>query len=145
MTEARRVENYPSEEVLSDETPFEEGLATAFCGDSSGGPCAGGRTSGDLVEGSGVDDLAPMFRALGDPTRLRLLLTLLGGELCVGHLAQRVGASESSVSHHLRHLRQLSLVRRRRQGQMFFYSLDDDHVEAILRMGLDHQAHEKGR
>jgi DNA-binding transcriptional ArsR family regulator len=86
-----------------------------------------------------------MFKALGDPTRLRLLLALRGGEMCVCDLAAFLGSSESSVSHHLRHLRQLALVRRRREGQMLFYSLDDDHVEAILKIGLDHRAHSEGR
>ena len=98
-----------------------------------------------MPEGTQAESLARMFKALGDPTRLRLLLALMGGEMCVGHLAQFLGASESAVSHHLRHLRQLALVRRRRQGQMLFYSLDDDHVEAILRIGLEHQAHREGR
>jgi DNA-binding transcriptional ArsR family regulator len=86
-----------------------------------------------------------MFKALGDPTRLRLLLALRGGEMCVCDLAAFLGSSESSVSHHLRHLRQLALVRRRREGQMLFYSLDDDHVEAILKIGLNHLAHSEGR
>lgn len=98
-----------------------------------------------MPEGPQAESLARMFKALGDPTRLRLLLALMGGEMCVGHLAQFLGASESAISHHLRHLRQLALVRRRRQGQMLFYSLDDDHVEAILKIGLEHQAHSEGR
>lgn len=92
-----------------------------------------------------AEDLVPMFKALGDPTRLRLLLALRGGEMCVCDLAAFLGTSDSAVSHHLRHLRQLALVRRRREGQMLFYALDDDHVEAILKIGLEHQAHSEGR
>ena len=103
------------------------------------------RAHDEAGSASVAEELAPMFKALGDPTRLRLLLALRGGEMCVCDLAAFLGSSESSVSHHLRHLRQLALVRRRREGQMLFYSLDDDHVEAILKIGLDHRAHSEGR
>jgi ArsR family transcriptional regulator len=67
---------------------------------------------------------------------------LLEQELSVGSLAEALGMSESAVSHQLRGLRQLRLVRSRRQGRQIFYSLDDDHVAEIFRMGLDHVDHE---
>ncbi len=83
-------------------------------------------------------ELSDIFRALSDPTRLRIVEALAARELCVCDLAAVVGSSESSVSHHLRQLRQLKLVRYRREGRMSFYRLDDAHVEELLRTGLEH-------
>lgn len=83
-------------------------------------------------------DLADIFGALADPTRLRIVEALAVRELCVADLAAVVGSSPSSVSHHLRQLRQLKLVRYRREGRMSYYRLDDAHVEELLRTGLEH-------
>lgn len=88
-----------------------------------------------------LDDLSSMFRALGDSTRLGIVLGLMDGERCVSDLASSLDISESSASHHLRNLRQLRLVKRRRDGKKLFYSLDDHHVYMILTIGLEHQAH----
>jgi DNA-binding transcriptional ArsR family regulator len=85
--------------------------------------------------------VAELFRALGDGSRVRILLALTGGEMYVGALAELVGISESAVSHHLRNLRQLRLVRFRREGRQAFYALDDAHVGDLLRQGLDHVLH----
>ena len=85
--------------------------------------------------------MAELFRALGDGSRVRILLALTDGEMYVGALAEIVGISESAVSHHLRGLRQLRLVRFRREGRQAFYALDDAHVEELLRQGLDHVLH----
>lgn len=85
--------------------------------------------------------LAELFRTLGDPTRLRLIALLLEGETNVSALAARLGISESAVSHQLRILRQMRLVRTRKEGRRVFYALDDDHVAALFRMGLDHVTH----
>lgn len=85
--------------------------------------------------------LAEFFRALGDTSRVRILMALLPGELNVGALAEQTGVSMSAVSHHLRGLRQLRLVRARRDGRHVFYSLDDDHVATLLEQGLDHVRH----
>ena len=82
--------------------------------------------------------LADMFAAFGDATRLKLLHALSGGELCVGDLAALLGVSASAVSHQLRGLRALRLVRGRRDGKMTLYSLDDEHVLALLNVGLEH-------
>lgn len=84
---------------------------------------------------------AALFRALADPTRVRLLVALQGGELHVGALAQAAGVSESAVSHHLHGLRLLRVVQARKQGRHVFYRLDDEHVEELLRCALDHAAH----
>lgn len=91
-----------------------------------------------LIENDDVIDLAETFRALGDPTRVRMLDALSHGELCVCDLAALVGMSESAVSHQLRLLRNLRLVRPRRAGRMVFYALDDRHIITLFRQGLRH-------
>lgn len=85
--------------------------------------------------------LADLFSSLSDASRVRLIAVLLEEELSVGSLAAALGMSESAVSHQLRGLRQLRLVRSRREGRRVFYSLDDDHVAELFRMGLDHADH----
>ncbi|MCC7032496.1 MAG: helix-turn-helix transcriptional regulator [Acidobacteria bacterium] len=91
-----------------------------------------------LVGGDAVTGLADTFRALGDPTRVRILDVLSHGELCVCDLAAVLSLSQSAVSHQLRLLRSLRLVRARRDGRMVFYALDDLHVVDLLRQGLKH-------
>ena len=85
--------------------------------------------------------MAELFRALGDPSRVRLLTAMLEGERNVGALAHAIELSESAVSHHLRHLRQLRLVRTRKQGRQVFYRLDDEHIQDLLLRTLDHIQH----
>ena len=75
---------------------------------------------------------------LGDPTRVRILDALSGGEVCVCDIASIAGISESAVSHQLRLLRSRRLVRPRRAGRMVFYSLDDHHIIELLRQALTH-------
>ena len=82
--------------------------------------------------------LAETFKALGDVTRVRILTAISHVELCVSDIAGLVGLSESAVSHQLRLLRGLRLVRSRRAGQQIFYTLDDHHIEGLLKQGLDH-------
>ena len=91
-----------------------------------------------LIGPDAVTDLAETFRTLGDPTRVRILDALSHGELCVCDLAALVRMSESAVSHQLRLLRSLRLVRPRREGRMVFYALDDKHIITLFRMGLRH-------
>ena len=85
-----------------------------------------------------VDRLSRIYKALGDPGRLSILLALRGGEMCVCDLAAAVGASESAMSHQLRRLRDLALVKNRRQGPVLYYSLDDEHVAELIEVGLSH-------
>jgi ArsR family transcriptional regulator, lead/cadmium/zinc/bismuth-responsive transcriptional repressor len=85
--------------------------------------------------------LADLFSALSDPTRLRIISVLLDGEMNVGDIADRLSMSESAVSHQLRGLRQMRLVRSRKDGRQVFYALDDDHVAKLYRLGLDHVEH----
>jgi len=91
-----------------------------------------------LIGPGSVSALAEIFRALGDPTRVRMLDALSHGELCVCDLAQLVELSQSATSHQLRLLRALRLVRSRRAGRMVFYTLDDRHIVTLFRQGLRH-------
>ena len=88
-----------------------------------------------------VADLADVFGLLADPGRLRLLVALLGGELCVCDLVAAAGLSESATSHALRILRAHRVVTVRRAGRMAFYSLADAHVRMLLDLALAHVAH----
>jgi ArsR family transcriptional regulator len=85
-----------------------------------------------------VEHLAETFKALGDPTRVRMLSALSRAELCVCDLATLLGATESAISHQLRLLRSLRVVRARRDGRMVFYRLDDDHIVRLLAQGRAH-------
>ncbi len=89
-----------------------------------------------------AEDVAELFRLLGDPGRLQMLSALLeAGELCVCDLAAVVGMAESSVSHSLRLLRTAGVVRQRRSGRQVFYSLDDAHVRLLLDLSIEHVGH----
>ena len=84
--------------------------------------------------------LAETFRVLGDATRIRIVFALMAEELCVCDLASLVGASQSAVSHSLRVLRQLNLVKFRKEGKIAYYRLDDEHIERLLEEGFRHVA-----
>ncbi|HKS26524.1 MAG TPA: metalloregulator ArsR/SmtB family transcription factor [Pyrinomonadaceae bacterium] len=85
-----------------------------------------------------VSSLAETFKILGDPTRIRLAFALSREELCVCDLANLLGVSQSVVSHSLRALRQLKLVRFRKEGKIAYYTLDDDHIASLLEEGFRH-------
>lgn len=91
-----------------------------------------------------VQRLADVFKALGDPTRVRIIQALAVGELCVCDLAEVLGMTQSAVSHQLRVLRGLAIVRNRRDGKEVFYSLDDEHVMHLLAQAWDHVKHTGG-
>lgn len=82
--------------------------------------------------------LAELFKTLGDPNRIKILFALMNRELCVCDLAAVIGCSDSSVSHQLRILRTMKLVKFRRDGKVLYYSLDDAHVEKLFAQGLEH-------
>jgi ArsR family transcriptional regulator len=86
-------------------------------------------------------DLALLFQALSDPTRLRIIYTLIQKEVCVCDLAASLEMTQSSVSHQLRNLRALRLVKHRKVGRMVYYSIDDEHVLNLMEIGLEHIAH----
>lgn len=82
--------------------------------------------------------LAETFQALGDSSRIQIIWALSHGELCVGDVAETLEMSQPQVSHHLRMLRNLKLVKKRKDGRTSFYSLDDEHIECILKSGIEH-------
>jgi ArsR family transcriptional regulator, lead/cadmium/zinc/bismuth-responsive transcriptional repressor len=86
------------------------------------------------------EHLAQIFSAMGEKTRVRILFALANEELCVHDLSLLLGVSISGVSHQLRLLRSLRLVKLRREGRYAYYSLDDHHVAMLLQMGLEHVA-----
>ncbi|MBE6812071.1 MAG: helix-turn-helix transcriptional regulator [Ruminococcaceae bacterium] len=88
--------------------------------------------------------LTCFFKVIGDGTRMRILASLTDTELCVCAVAQLLGMELSAVSHQLRVLKQSDLVRARREGKTVYYSLADDHVREIIRMGIDHINEERG-
>ncbi len=94
-----------------------------------------------LIKENTFTHLADLFGALSDPTRLRIISALLEGELNVGEIATQLQMTESAVSHQLRGLRQLHLVRSRKNGRQVYYAVDDDHIARLYRMGLDHVEH----
>lgn len=86
-------------------------------------------------------DLASLFDALSDPTRLRIIAVLVEGEIGFSELVAQLGLSVSAVSHQLRGLRDKRLVRTRKVGRKVFVRIDDDHVVELFRRGLDHVTH----
>lgn len=91
-----------------------------------------------LLQRETLHGLTDTFKVLGDPTRLNILLALSRSELCVGDLATLLGLSESAVSHQLRLMKSMRLVRYRREGKMIYYLVDDEHIEDLIRMGVRH-------
>jgi len=96
------------------------------------------RARRDAIPEKELSRLALTFKVLSDPTRLKMALALQGGEMCVCDLAALLNISESAASHQLRHLRDMALVKIRREGQVLYYALDDDHVADLFKIGLDH-------
>lgn len=88
-----------------------------------------------------IENVAALFHCLGNTTRARILHALFSGELCVCDLAQILGLSVSAISHQLRLLRSLQLVKFRKAGKMAYYSIDDEHVRSLFALGLDHVRH----
>ena len=91
-----------------------------------------------LLRARTVEALADTFRVLGDPTRVRILDALASGELCVCDIASLVGISESAVSHQLRLLRGMRLVRPRRAGRLVYYAVDDQHILELMKQAMTH-------
>lgn len=95
----------------------------------------------DHFDEDAIGQLASLYGALSDPTRLRIIAALLDGEVNVGELVDRIGLSKSAVSHQLRGLRDKRLVRSRKHGRQVFVALDDDHISDLFQRGLDHVLH----
>lgn len=89
--------------------------------------------SADILEG-----LSETFKVLGDVTRLKICLALARQELCVGDIASLVSLTDSAVSHQLRTMKTMRLVKYRKEGKMTYYMLDDEHIEDLIRLGVRH-------
>ena len=85
-----------------------------------------------------LEQIAELFKGFADPTRVRILSLLQQQEKCVTEIAEELEQTQSAVSHHLRMLKQMHLIKFRRDGKNIWYSLADDHVRTILQMGLEH-------
>jgi len=94
-----------------------------------------------LVDGLSATRLAEVFKTLSDPSRVRIISALAHAELCVYDLSAALGMSQSAVSHQLRSLREMRLVRYRKQGRHVYYQLDDEHIRDLFRRGLEHVEH----
>ena len=85
-----------------------------------------------------AEELAQLFKVLGDNTRIRILDALYRSELCVCDLTALLGMNQSAVSHQLRVLRDARIVKSKKQGKNVLYSLDDEHISELVRMGSEH-------
>jgi ArsR family transcriptional regulator len=88
------------------------------------------------------ESLSETFKALGDHTRVKIIYVLAQEELCVNCIAKILDMSESAISHQLRILRTMKIVKHRREGKLVYYSLDDDHIRHLLDASLEHVEHE---
>ena len=95
----------------------------------------------NLLDDLQAQRVAELFSVLGDSSRVKIIAVLLNGPMNVQALADAVGISPSGISHHMRSLRQMHLVRSQKRGRQVFYSLDDQHVEELFQRGIDHVMH----
>lgn len=108
--------------------------------------CLGTDTDLNTIKAELIDDQAAVqfadwFKAFSDPTRVKLISALLKRELCVHDLTVLLGMGQSAVSHQLRYLRNMRIVKRRKVGKTVYYSLDDNHIEQIFIQTLQHTNH----
>ena len=85
-----------------------------------------------------INELANFYKVFGDVTRVKILCALFQAESCVCGLAEAIGMTQSAVSHQLRILKQMKLVKNRREGKEIYYSLADGHIQSILNQGMEH-------
>ena len=96
------------------------------------------RAAENMPEAEKIERLSMEFKAISEPSRLKILLALREGEMCVYHIVEAVGGNQSAVSHQLRILRDNRIIKSRRDGQNIVYSLADAHVLAVLELALAH-------
>lgn len=91
-----------------------------------------------LLDDDKVIDLSELFKMFGDSTRVKIMNVLINGEMCVSDISEKIKVSQSAVSHQLRILKDSKLVKYRKEGNLTYYFLSDDHVEKIFVMGCEH-------
>lgn len=85
-----------------------------------------------------INELSEFFKVFSDTTRLKILKVLLEGEVCVNDISSKINVSSSAVSHQLSYLRRTNLVKTRKEGQVIYYSIADNHIKVIIEYGLEH-------
>ncbi len=95
-----------------------------------------------LINNSEAIKLAEVFKVLGDQTRIKISFTLSCCEMCVCDIAETISMTQSAVSHQLRLMRNMKLVKYRKEGKSVYYSLDDDHILQLFNQGMEHVKHE---
>ena len=101
------------------------------------------RVKGEMPRAEHLYDLSELFKSLGDQTRLKILFALSKNEMCVCDIASLLDMTQSAISHQLRVLRNVRLVKYHKVGKVVYYALDDNHVNEIFKQGLDHVEHQK--
>lgn len=91
-----------------------------------------------LLNEDKIIDLAELYKIFGDSTRIKIINILIDNELCVNQISEKTNVSQSAISHQLRILKSSKLVKYRKEGNSIFYSLADDHVEKIFKIGCEH-------
>ena len=113
-----------------------------ICSDNHSDSTLAQAASSHLLDGITATHAAELFKALADPTRVRIVGLLAHTELCVGDLCLVLGMSQPAVSHHLGILRTLRIVTTRKEGKHVFYTLTDEHIHQLYHQGVDHVSHE---
>lgn len=90
------------------------------------------------IDDTTLIDLADLFKVFADSTRMRIMYRLLAGKMNVGDIAQALEMSQSAISHQLKYLKEVNLVKSKRDGKSMLYYLSDDHVKTIIQTGLEH-------
>ena len=88
-----------------------------------------------------IDDLSAFFKMMGDPTRIKMMYLISQGDVCVQDIACALGMTKSAISHQLSGLKDSKIVKSRREGKNVYYSIDDDHVHAVLSLAMTHIQH----
>ena len=127
-------------DVAASDTPVTRDVASSepTVQESSHTPIPVGEAPECMPEEELLYDLADLFKVFSDTTRIKILFTLMGRDLCVADIADETGTTQSAVSHQLRTLKQAHLVKFERDGRNIVYSLADDHVYTMLNQGLTH-------
>ena len=92
----------------------------------------------ELINEEKLIDLAELFKIFGDSTRIKIINILLEDELCVNDISKKINVSQSAISHQLRILKSSKLVKYRKDANMIYYSLDDEHIKKIFELGCEH-------
>ncbi|HOI47572.1 MAG TPA: metalloregulator ArsR/SmtB family transcription factor [Bacilli bacterium] len=95
-----------------------------------------------MKEHSPLEKLSHMFKLLGDPTKMKIVNSLIHNDLCVNDITKRLDMTPSAISHQLRILKDAQIVKSSKKGRVVTYSLSDDHVQTIVAIGLEHMSHE---